>query len=116
MTNTRGDQLWQSVTFAERGVAVPFTTPVLSGTRARQAAGGVELVVPHPAGVRGVYVLRWAELGNFCAATLHDQALAEGVGRLASVTPGSVRAVARAVAQDGAAGAAAACFADGHEG
>jgi hypothetical protein len=104
---TRVDQIWQPATFQERGVSVPFTTPVLAGARARAAARGVEFVVPHPAGARGVYIMTWSEVGNFCAATLHDLRLAERLSTLRSVSPSSMRLAARAVAQEGLAGRAA---------
>jgi len=98
------DQQWQPVTFLERGVAVPFTTPILMGARARPAARFVELIVPHPAGLRGVYIMAWSELANFCPATLHDLCLSERIAGLAAVTPRDIRAAARAVAAEGAAG------------
>lgn len=107
----RGHQQWQPATFAERGVAVPFTTPALEGARARAGSGGIELVVPHPAGARGVYIMTGADLARFCAATLHDRLLAAGLAALPSVTPDTVRAAARAVAAEGAAGRAAAAAA-----
>jgi hypothetical protein len=104
---TSNEQLWQPSTFLERGVAVPFTTPILMGARARPAARFVELIVPHPAGVRGVYIMAWSELTNFCPATLHDLCLAERIAGLAAVTPRDIRAAARAVAAEGAAGRSA---------
>lgn len=84
-------------------MAVPFTTPVLGGARARPAARGVELVVPHPAGARGVYIMAWGELENFCVPTLHDVRLTERIAALPAVTPRDLRAAARAVAAEGAA-------------
>lgn len=103
-THSQPDQLWQPTTFLERGVAVPFTTPVLGGARARPAARGVELVVPHPAGARGVYIMAWSELENFCTPTLHDLRLTERLAALPAVTPRDLRAAARAVAAEGVAG------------
>jgi len=97
-------ELWQPATFLERGVAVPFTTPVLAGARARPGASGIDLVVPHPAGVRGVYIMAWSELPNFCAATLHDVMLSERISALKAVTPRDIRMAARAIAGEGAAG------------
>ncbi|HTZ69279.1 MAG TPA: hypothetical protein VMB71_01385 [Acetobacteraceae bacterium] len=103
-TSGQQDALWQPSTFLERGVAVPFTTPMLAGTRARPATRGVELVVPHPAGVRGVYIVAWSELRNFCAPTVHDVLLSERISALRSVTPRDIRRAARSVAAEGAAG------------
>src|ERR1700712_5461419 len=51
---------YHPTTFLERGVAVPFTTPMLAGTRARPAEKqGLELVIPNPSGGRGVYIMAW---------------------------------------------------------
>jgi hypothetical protein len=105
--SAKSDQFWHPATFQERGVAVPFTTPALTGARVRSAARGVELIVPHPAGVRGVYIMTCSEVGNFCAATLHDLRLAERLAGLSSASPQEMRRVARSVAADGVAGRAA---------
>jgi hypothetical protein len=101
------DQFWHPATFQERGVAVPFTTPAMAGARVRSAARGVELIVPHPAGVRGVYIMTCPEVANFCAATLHDVRLADCLSELRSASPLEVRDAARAVAAEGLAGRAA---------
>jgi hypothetical protein len=100
----RADQLWQPTTFLERGVAMPFTTPALSGTRARPALGGLEMIIPHPAGARGVYILAWSALADFCTPTLHDTMLSARLAAEKTVTPRQIRACARAVAAEGAAG------------
>jgi hypothetical protein len=104
--SAKTDQFWQPATFVERGVAVPFTTPAMAGARARGAARGVELIVPHPAGVRGVYIMTCSEVVNFCAATLHDVRLADRLAGLSSISPREMRAVARHVAAEGLAGRA----------
>jgi len=103
----RADQLWQPGTFLERGVAVPFTTPALAGTRLRAATRGMELIVPHPAGGRGVYIMGCSELPHFCTPTLHDLKLSERLTALPQVTPRTMRDAAWAVAALGAAGRAA---------
>ena len=121
MTSPQHSELWQPTTFLERGVAVPFTTPVLAGARARPGAAGIDLIVPHPAGVRGVYIMAWSALPDFCAATLHDLMLSERISALKAVTPSDIRAAARAIAGEGAAGrgareaARAAIDADRHD-
>lgn len=98
-------QGYQPLGFQERGVAVPFTTPVLVGTRARPAPRrGVELLVPNPSGGRGVYVLPWDQACTLCRPTVHDQRLNERLRRLISVTPSSIRQAARDVAAEGLAG------------
>ena len=93
------------ITFLERGVLVPFTTPMLAGTRARPAERfGTELLVPNLSGGRGVYVLAWAEIHKLCCPTVHDRRLNQKVQVLISVTPGSIRQAAREVAVEGLAG------------
>ena len=88
-------------------MAVPFTTPALAGTRLRAATRGMELIVPHPAGGRGVYIMGCSELPHFCTPTLHDLKLSEHIAALPHVTPRSMREAAWAVALQGAAGRAA---------
>jgi hypothetical protein len=98
-------QSYHPVTFLERGVAVPFTTPMLMGARARPAErGGPELVVPSPSGSRGVYVLAWNGVRELCQPTVHDRRLNEVVAALSSVTPSAIRKAARDVAAEGLAG------------
>lgn len=98
-------QPYHPTTFLERGVAVPFTTPLLGGTRARPSEkGGLELVVPNPSGGRGVYVMGWNGITALCRPTLHDKQLCERIGLVKSVTPAAIRRVARAVAAEGLAG------------
>jgi hypothetical protein len=99
-------------TFAERGVAVPFTTPVLAGARARPGGrGGLELVVPNPSGGRGVYILPLWDMGSLCRPTVHDTRLAAAIAMVSDVTPAAIRAAARPVAAEGFAGRAAAAAA-----
>ena len=96
---------YHPVTFRERGVAVPFTTPLLSGTRARPAArADLELVVPNPSGGKGVYVMPWGGVSMLCRPTLHDRFLNERIASLESVTPADIRKAARLVAVEGFAG------------
>ncbi len=98
-------QSYHPTTFLERGVAVPFTTPLLAGTRARPGErGGTDLVVPNPSGGRGVYILPWSDLGALCQPTVHDRRLTKKAAALASIAPSLIRAVARQVAAEGLAG------------
>ncbi len=98
-------QPYHPTTFLERGVAVPFTTPLLGGTRARPTEkGGLELVIPNPSGGRGVYVMGWNGITALCRPTLHDTLLSEGIGALGSVTPTAIRRIGREVAAEGLAG------------
>ena len=101
-------QSYLPATFLERGASVPFTTPQLSGTRARTSLrDGVELVVPNPVGGRGVYILPWTDLRAVCLPTVHDRMLCERVAGLAAISPAAVREAARGVAAEGHAGPAA---------
>jgi hypothetical protein len=100
---------YRPATFLERGVSLPLTTPQLMGARIRPAQRkGLELVLPHPAGAEGVYILPWSALHDFCAPSLHDRALWDRVATLPLLTPGAVRQVARTIAAEGFAGRAAA--------
>lgn len=92
-------------------MAVPFTCPMLSGARVRLMEKRCDLVVPHPGGARGVYILALASLGEYCVPTLHDMRLAAALAALPSLTPAGIRAAARGVAIEGAAGRAAAAAA-----
>ena len=98
-------QPYNPTTFLERGVAVPFTTPLLSGTRARPAEKqGLELVIPNPSGGRGSYIMPWASITALCRPTLHDKMLNARIAGLKSVTPGIIRRVGREIAAEGLAG------------
>ncbi len=98
-------QPYHPVTFRERGVVVPFTTPLLVGTRARPAAkGGLELIIPNPSGLPGVYVLEWRSIPRLCHPTLHDRQLSERIASVYNITPMTIREIARAVAAEGLAG------------
>ena len=92
-------------TFSERGVSVPFTTPVLAGSRVRPARrGGFELITPNPGGGRGAYVLPWSGVRELCRPTDHDIRLNELMGALSDLTPASIRQAALMAATEGFAG------------
>ena len=77
-------QTYRPATFLERGVAVPFTTPLLTGARARLGARcNVELVVRNPSGGRGYYIVPCASVRALCRPTVHDSRL----NRLISTLP-----------------------------
>jgi hypothetical protein len=95
-------------TFAERGVAVPFTTPLLSQARLRADRGGaLEVLLPNPAGMRGTYVVAWQGLRGLARLTVHDMRMLELLGGHGAPTPDSVRRAARTAAIEGLAGRAA---------
>jgi hypothetical protein len=98
-------QTYHPTTFVERGVMVPFTTPMLAGTRARPAPrDGLELIVPSPAGGSGVYIQSWTGVQELCSTTVHDRVLNEKVAALEHITPTNIRQAAREVAREGLAG------------
>lgn len=98
-------QGWQPVTFGERGVSVPFTTPALLGARLRAGArGGLELVMPHVAGHGSVGILAWDRVGAQCSPTVFDRRLAARLAALPELTPAAVRAAACDEAAAGYAG------------
>jgi hypothetical protein len=101
------EQFWKPATFRNRGVAVPFTSPAVAGARARGGEQGIELVVPHPAGARGVYILAWPAMASAYNLTLHDTLLLEQIAGLPMLNPRVVRDAARIVASSGSAGRAA---------
>ena len=99
-------------TFQSRGVAVPFTTPLLAGARARMGAGSVpELVVPNPSGGRGVYIVQWSGVRALCNPTVHDTMLFQRLALRPRIDPEEVRDAALAVASEGYAGQEAAAAA-----
>ena len=99
-------------TFKSRGVAVPFTTPLLAGARLRQPdRAAIELVVPNLSGATGTYVLRWPGVRAVCNPTLHDTMLFRRFSGLAAIDPAGVRAAALATALEGYAGQQAAAAA-----
>lgn len=98
-------QAYHPTTFLERGVVLPFTTPALLGARARPGMrGGTEILVRNPAGGRGVYILPWDGVCGLCHPTVHDTILNQRLSALRSITPGSIRRVAREIAAEGLAG------------
>jgi hypothetical protein len=96
---------YHPTTFQERGVALPFTTPQLGGARVRLSHNrGVELIVRNLAGGRGVYVMPLTAMSALCRPTLFDKVVCNRVAFLETVTPATVRAIARATAAEGLAG------------
>jgi hypothetical protein len=111
--STQQFEFHHPATFASRGVAVPFTTPMLAGARVRAAThAGIELVVPNPSGGRGIYILNWAGVRALCNPTLHDTMLFRRFSGLGTIDPARVRDVALEVALEGHAGQDAASAAE----
>jgi hypothetical protein len=92
-------------TFAQRGVAVDFTTPLLVQARIRQSDGErVELILPNLAGGKGSYILAWRSLVQFATVTLHDHSLYDVVLGIERMDPATVRTATLSVAAKGLAG------------
>jgi hypothetical protein len=89
-------------------VAVPFTTPLLTGARARHGARcNVELIVRNPSGGQGYYIVPCASVRALCRPTVHDSRLNRLISTLPVLTPSTVRQAALAVAAQGLAGRSA---------
>ncbi len=100
---------WQPATFLERGVTVPFTTPVVAMARLRAGDGRTpELIVANPSGADGHYVFPLRALPDFTTPSMHDRLLFQHLLGLPSVTPREIRRAVRRTAQAGAAGRKAA--------
>ncbi|MEP3113997.1 hypothetical protein [Nisaea sp.] len=99
MTNgsTTATHFWPT-SFAERGIAVPFTTPSVAMARVRNdERGRLELVISGLSGSRGVYVIGWSAVPQTFKLTVFDRVLHEHIQTIDTVTPDTVReAVLRA--------------------
>jgi len=105
VNNIPSAKQFDPATFQERGVATPFTTPLLGGARARPGRNQeIELLMRNPAGGRGIYVMPWNGITSICRPTLHDKVLNTRIAGLESITPATVRTVARSIAAEGLAG------------
>jgi hypothetical protein len=123
--------------YLERGVYTPFTTPMLMGARLRYTLpdvshqseqvmpstlqigsksgprpriGNIEIIVPNPTGLRGVYILSWRDIGALCQPTIHDVHLCETLAQQTDPThplkPSDLRRAALETASRGLAGKA----------
>ncbi|MFM8799965.1 MAG: hypothetical protein ACKOEE_05320 [Tagaea sp.] len=99
---------WAPPTFAERGASVPFTTPIIVGSRIRGRQDRLELVVPNPSGAKGNYILGWKSLPEVFSLTVHDRVLHRALDEAGASTPEAVRASTLRTAATGLAGPAAA--------
>lgn len=91
--------------FAERGVAVPFTTPVLAFARMRETPSGEpQFLVPGLAGGAETYAIPMNNLGETIGLTVFDRTLLEGLGSLESLRPLAIRGLYLKAATSGLAG------------
>ena len=99
----------EAPTFLARGVAVPFTAPMLTTTRIRPSdRGAIEIVLPNPSGGAGVFITDWPQAAKMSSATMHDAMLFRRITQRGTPDPRTVRDAALAIAADGLAGPAAA--------
>lgn len=98
------EKFWP-LTFGERGVLVPFTTPMLAAGRIRGTElKRAEILVPGLSGGKGTYVIPWKSVPEMFKLTVHDRALHEAIGEAPSFTPRQIRLAALRVARTGLAG------------
>ncbi len=96
-------------TFEERGVTVPFTTPLLSQARLRRDQNDrFEFLLPNFTAGKGTYVLPWKGLPSVMTLTLHDRLLFEEIEQLEMHSPEQIRTCALTVQATGVCGPGAA--------
>jgi hypothetical protein len=92
-------------TFAEAGVAAPFTTPAISQARLRlDARARVEIVARNPTGGDGVYVLPLNAASELFRLSIHDRTMVERLETIQPISPLTIRKVALELAREGLAG------------
>lgn len=101
------DASLRTLSFRERGVVLPTTTPAFAFARAREGAAGREIVLRVAAGSRGAMIILLAKAPDFARPTLHDRALLADLARLPVLGPAQVATAARAAARAGFAGRSA---------
>lgn len=100
-------------TFEERGVAAPFTTPVLSQARVRKDyRGRLEVVVFNLTDGKGMFVIPWPALTDVVTMTVADRMLHEQIIKDGATNPHTMRLAAGTVARTGLAGPELATAAD----
>ena len=91
--------------FAQRGVAVPFTTRLLFFARARRATDGtLEFLVPGLAGGLKTCVIPHGKIGETLSMTVFDRALMEELADISTITPATVEQAALSVGSTGLGG------------
>jgi hypothetical protein len=92
-------------TFAEAGVAAPFTTPAITQARLRlDARGRIEMVARNPTGGDGVYVLPLKAASEMFRLSIHDRTMAERLEGIQPISPLTIRRVGLELAREGLAG------------
>lgn len=92
-------------TFVQRGIAVPFSTRVLTFARLRRQVGGsMEILIPGLTGGADVYVVPHKMLPDAITMTVHDRAMHEEITRIRKLSPATVKAAAQKIALTGLGG------------
>lgn len=98
------EKFWP-LTFGERGVLVPFTTPMLAASRIRgPELKRAEILVPGLSGGKGTYIIPWKSVLEMFKLTVHDRALHEAICEAPDFSPRQIRTAALLVAKQGLAG------------
>jgi hypothetical protein len=101
------EKFWP-LTFGERGVLVPFTTPLLAASRMRgPELKRAEILVPGLSGGKGTYVIPWKSVTEMFKLTVHDRALHEAISGAPDFSPREIKMAALRVARTGLAGVTA---------
>lgn len=101
----QGTVIYAPATFEERGVAVSFTTPLLSQTRVRvDERRRLEVLIPSFSEGKGIYVVPWKVVPEMVAMTVHDRYLHEQIVRLGACSPQEIRGAQLRAARSGLAG------------
>lgn len=102
--STTATHFWPA-SFAERGVAVPFTTPSVAMARVRNGERGrLELVISGLSGGRGVYMIAWKGVPETFKLTVFDRVLHEHISEIEVATPQAVHEAAIRASVTGLAG------------
>jgi hypothetical protein len=108
------EKFWP-LTFGERGVLVPFTTPMLAASRIRgPEIKKAEILVPGLSGGKGTYIIPWKSVPEMFKLTVHDRALHESIGQAPDFSPRQIRIAALGTARLGLAGRDACAAARAH--
>ena len=92
-------------TFEERGVVIPFTTPMLAFARARSDGNdGLEIIVPGLSGGSGVYIIGWSGVRDVFSMSVHDRAFHDMIETRKASTPREMRRCAHEIAMTGLSG------------
>ena len=98
------EKFWP-LTFGERGVLVPFTTPMLAASRIRgPEIKKAEILVPGLSGGKGTYIIPWKSVPEMFKLTVHDRALHESICEAPDFSPRHIRMAALGTARLGLAG------------